>query len=243
MKGCKPLATALATLACGAAWADPGYYVALPYDRDGQFTVEARYWTVKPPDGEEENWPEVAVGYGINSCWTTVLLESFIGSHGEATRKSSLHWENTVLLTQGELPFDVALFSALIRLQDERGGHAYEYGTLWQTEFGPHQFNLNAIFEHVRRAGVWRPVNLKWQWQWRWHSRSWVQPGLQGFSETGPWHEWAPHHRQSHRAGPAVFATFPPGGATAVQLQAAFLWGKTYGRAGNMFTARLLLPF
>jgi len=225
------------------AFADPGYYVVTPYDREGIASAELRYWTVKPDDDIETTWPEVAFSYGVNSRWTTLLLASYIGSTSEATKPSLLTWQNVVLLTQGELPVDIALYGAVSRLLGSRPGHSYEYGPVLQTEFGRTQVNLNALFERVRRSGSWGPLRLKYQWQLRQHSRSWLQPGLQGFGELGDWDHWSGHSQQSNRAGPAVFATLPPGGQHALQVQAAYLAGRTYGDSGRMFSLRVLLPF
>ncbi len=52
-----------------------------------------------------------------------------------------------------------------------------------------------------------------------------------------------PHHRQSHRAGPALFSTIRFGQREAIKLQAAYLGGRTYGRIGNMFTMRAFYEF
>jgi len=94
-----------------------------------------------PPD-----WPELAFSYGVTSRWTTVLLESWIGSSSDATVPSSFSWQNEILLTQGGLPFDLALHLALIKLQGYDGGSGYEFGPVFQTEIGPTQINVNMIF-------------------------------------------------------------------------------------------------
>lgn len=230
-------------LAASSAAADPGYYVLSPYDREGVTSVELRYWTVKPDGDIETTWPELAFSHGINSRWTTLLLASWIGSSAEATRLSLASWQNVVLLTQGEWPVDLALFGALTRLEGDRPGATTEFGPLLQTEFGPLQMNLNLIFERVRRDHRARPTQLKYQWQLRRHVAGPVQFGLQGFGELGPWDSWLAHAQQSHRAGPALFATLPPGGAKALQIDAALLVGKTYGEVGRMVSVRMFWPF
>lgn len=85
--------------------ADPGYYVVTPHNRPGLGVVDLRYWTVKAPAEAEVVWPELGVGYGVNSRWSTLLLASWIGFGQQARRLSTLNWTNDVLLTQGEVPF------------------------------------------------------------------------------------------------------------------------------------------
>jgi len=238
-----PALATLACLACSAAGADPGYYVITPYDREGQLSAEFRYWSVKPRDEYETVWPEVGISYGVNSRWTTLLLASWIGSSEDATVLSNVSWQNEVLLTQGKQDFDLALHGALIHLAGENPGDSYEFGPIFQTEFGATQLNANLLFERVRKRGTWRPTALKYQWQLRRHGTGWLQFGLQGFGELGPWNDWSPHDEQSHRAGPALFGTLGPGGPQAVQVQAALLFGSTYGDNGRMFSLRVLWPF
>lgn len=48
------------------ACADPGYYV-VTYDNEGLRTVDLRYWTVKLGRQSEVLWPEVGLGWGVNS--------------------------------------------------------------------------------------------------------------------------------------------------------------------------------
>ena len=78
-----PFALALAST---AATADPGYYVVTPYDRDGLTTVDVRYWTFKPANRTEVLWPEIGIGYGVNTRWSTLLLVSWEGTAHEAVR-------------------------------------------------------------------------------------------------------------------------------------------------------------
>ncbi len=226
-----------------SALADPGYYVITPYDREGVLSAEFRYWTVNPNGREATTWPEAGIGYGINSRWTTLLLASYIGSPSDATVPGTLSWQNEVLLTQGEWPLDVAVHLALEHLEGTRPGDGYEFGPVLQTNFGKLQVNANLIFERTRRQGAWSATAMKYQWQLRWHLIPALQPGLQGFGELGPWNDTLPPSQQSHRAGPALFATLPPGGTRALQVQAAYLVGSTYGQNGHMFSMRVLLPF
>ncbi len=236
------LAIALA-LSASCAAADPGYYVVTPYDNEGIRTIDFRYWTVKPDGRGEVIWPEIGFGYGVNSRWTTELFMSYIGSSSMATRPSTLNWQNEVLLTQGELPFDIAMHVQLIsnRIRTER--RAIEFGPVLQTDVGRTQLTGNLFFERSFGDPTVQTTQMKYQWQirHRWHRL--LHVGAQGFGELGDWDDWLPNDRQSHRAGPAVFTTIRLGQREAVKLQAAYLRGRTYGRSGAMFTLRAHYEF
>lgn len=230
---------ALLLLASAPAWADPGYYVQTAYDHDGALNLELRYWTVKWPGRPALLWPEVGVGYGVNSRWTTLLLASWIGTADTAQRLSSLNWQNQVLLTQGEYPVDAALALNLVRLQQPRVGHALEWGVGLQTDATRTQINANLLFERNVDTATPPVTRLKYQWQLRHRWQPGLHLGVQGFGELGPWADWAPRDGQSHRAGPAVFGTLGRDPQTPLEWQAALLRGTTNGRHGTMFSLRI----
>lgn len=230
------LAAGLA-LAAASAGADPGYYVVAPYDRAGQWTLDAMYWTVKSAQRGEQVWPELGLAHGVTSRWSTGLRCSAIGPANLRTRSSTLNWHHTLLLTQGEWPLDVALYAQ--RVHDLRdAAHAVEAGVLLQGELGRVQWNFNTVWERVPRDGG-RQTRLKLQWQ----LRTRVQPGLHlgvvGFDELGPWDDWLPHARQSHRAGPLLEHRWRDG----AEASAAWLLGRTDGRSGHMASLRLARHF
>jgi hypothetical protein len=238
-------AAALLTLlfTSGGALADPGYYVVTAYDNEGQRTLDLRYWTVKTPGEPATLWPEVGFGYGVTSRWYTELFASFIGTMDTATKLSSWNWQNEVLLTQGQYPFDLAIHASLIRAAESYEGYALEIGPVFQTDIGRTQLNANLFFERSYQTSEPSPTQLKYQWQikHRWHPA--LQFGLQGFGELGQWDHWAPRDRQSHRAGPAIFGSVPIGGKQALIYQAAILKGQIYGSNGTMFSARVQYAF
>ncbi len=222
--------------------ADPGYYLLVPYDNEGLRTVELRYWSVKLRQWPEGTWPELGIGYGITSRWTSTLLMSWVGSTQMATKPATLNWQNTVLLTQGNWPVDVALHVQRIQPMQPGENRALEVGLLVQGDIGRTQFNTNFIVER-HLAGEPTPTALKLQWQLRHRSGPGLQFGVLGFDEVGPWRDWLPHTMQSHRAGPALFQSWHPGEGQTVKLQAAWLVGKIYGRTGHMFSTRLAVDF
>ncbi len=228
-------------LACAAnvALADPGYYLVTAYDNTGQVNVDYRYWTVKAPNSAEVIWPEIGIGYGVNSRWYTALLASYIGSDRFSTRLSSLNWQNDFLLTQGQYLIDVALHTQLIRNRGRASGYVLEFGPVLQTDIGRTQLNGNLVFEHGLGDSPPSRTQLKYQWQAKYRFDQRFHLGLQGFGELGPWDNWSTGSAQSHRAGPMVAGSLPLGPSQAFKYEAAYLMGSVYGRSGNMFSLRL----
>jgi len=233
----------LAAAATTIARADPGYYVVTAYDNAGLRTIDLRYWTVKAKGREATRWPEIGLGYGVNSRWYTELFASFIGQYDGATRLSTVNWQNEYLLTQGEWPVDVAIHAALSKYSGISNSYSIEYGPVFQTDIGRAQLNLNVFFDHDYGDGADGSTELKYQWQVK---RRWLpalQYGLQGFGELGTWKRWNPRDQQSHRAGPALFGSVPLGAGTTLLYQAAMLFGSTYAQSGNMFSMRVQFAF
>ncbi|CAM3743073.1 hypothetical protein [Roseateles saccharophilus] len=224
----------LAALA-GPARADPGYYIVTLYDQAGRVGAELRYWTVKPPGEGATLWPELGLSYGVNTRWTTRLLASWEGESLGGATLDSWNWINEVLLTQGEKPYDLALHAQLVRNPGDRT-HALELGPVWQTDLGRLKLNANAFWEYDSGR---RDTRLKLQWRGVYRVAPGWRLGAEGFSEVGRWNDWLPHARQSHRAGPALLATLWDEGPDTVTLNTAYLFGKTYGRRGDMFTMQL----
>ncbi len=234
----------LLLLSAARACADPGYYVVTAYDNEGQRSVDFRYWAVRYPGSPAVVWPEVGFGYGVTSRWTTEILASWIGSSDMATRLSTWNWQNEFLLTQGQYPFDLAVYLSYIAHHDRAEGDALEFGPVFQTELGrATQLNLNLFFERRFRTTAPGPTTAKYQWQVKHRISSAWQFGLQGFGELGPWDAWAPSDRQSHRAGPAIFGTLPLRDGQSLRVQAAYLAGSIYGQHGGMFSLRALYAF
>lgn len=240
-------AAASLALAGAAVAADPGYYVVAPYDNAGTLTAEARYWTVKRRTRGELVWPELGLSWGVNTRWTTGVLHSSIGPANLRTRQSVLNWWHTVLLTQGEWPVDVALFAQAVRDLQGTRRHAVEYGLLLQGDIARTQINFNLVWDRPRGAAAGEPTMLKLQWQLRHRGQPGWQAGLHlglmGFDELGPWDRWAPHERQSHRVGPALWWAPAGGPAKGLELSAGWLEGKIYGRVGHMATLRVAQRF
>lgn len=229
-------------LGCGVAGAEPGYYVVTVYDNPGVKSADFRYWTVKAPGSTEVSWPEVGFGWNVNGRWYTEVLASYIGSSEFATHLDTLNWQNDVLLTQGQYPFDLAIHTQLVRPQHPASGYSLEFGPALQTDIGRTQLNLNVFFERGFGSLSAQPTELNYQWQVRHRWTRWLHVGAQGFGEVGPWDHWLPRDAQSHRAGPALFGSVPVGPGT-IGWQASYLFGKTYGQRGHMFSTRVKYEF
>jgi hypothetical protein len=237
------LATAcLSWMACAGAHADPGYYVVTVYDNPGIRTLDLRYWTFRPPGGGTTYWPEVGLGWNITGRWYSELLASYIGSGQGPTTFSTLNWQNDVLLTQGQYPFDIALHTLISHPREAEYGTTFEFGPAVQTEIWRTQFNVNYFFVHGLGALAGQPTEARYQWQVRQHWIPWLNVGAQGFGELGPWDHWAPHVEQSHRAGPAIFGHVRVGTGD-LGWQAAYLLGSTYNMNGAMVTVRVKYEF
>jgi hypothetical protein len=237
------IAAAAFVVTTTAAVADPGYYVVTPYNNEGIRTIDFRYWTVKPPGQSEVIWPEIGFGYGVTSRWTTELFISYIGSSQFATRPSSLNWQNDYLLTQGDKSYDLALHAQIVSEWDHRSQGAVEFGPVFQTEIGQTQVNANVFFERFYGLPQSLPTQLKYQWQLRRRLFPGLHYGAQGFGELGAWNDWEASAKQSHRAGPALFANFHFADKSVMKVQAAYLLGKVYSQRVDMFTLRAHYDF
>ena len=157
------------------------------------------------------------------------------------SRLETLNWQNDLLLTQGQYPFDLAVHTLLVRPQNPASGYALEIGPVFQTDIDRTQLVFNVFFQRGFKA-LAGPTELAYQWQVRYRWNRWLHVGAQGFGELGPWDQWLPQDQQSHRAGPALFGSVPLGPGR-IGWQAAYLVGKTYARRGEMFTARIKYDF
>lgn len=235
-------AAALLLTGTAANAADPGYYVVTVYDDPGLRSVDFRYWSVKRPGRPEATWPELGLGWNVNGRWYTEILASWMGRSGKATRLSTLSWQNDLLLTRGQYPFDLAVHTLLSRAQDEPRETALELGPVLQTDVGRTQLNANVFFERSWGGRAPKPTQMKYQWQVRHRWKRGFHVGAQGFGELGQWDHWAERDDQSHRAGPALFGAIPVG-ADSLAWQAAWLSGSTYGKHGRMLSLRVKYDF
>ena len=228
--------------ACGSAQADPGYYLVSVYANPGVRTLDLRYWTFTPAHGRTTYWPEAGVGWNITSRWYSEILASAIGSDRTPTTLSTWNWQNDVLLTQGQYPFDLAIHTLYSRAHDPSDGATLEVGPVFQTEVDRTQVNFNVFVGHGLGAQAAQPAELRYQWQLRQHWLPLLNVGAQGFGELDVWDRGSSRDRSSNRAGPAIFGHLRMGPGD-LGWQAAYLFGKTYGRNGDMLSVRVKYEF
>ena len=116
------------------ALADPGYYLLTPYSLPGQLALDLRYWTVKSPGRQATLWPELGLRYGFSSRWTSEVFASYIGDSLREQNLSSLNWQNSYLLTQGQYPFDLAMHAQLMRNRGD--GVRWSWGRCFRPNWG-----------------------------------------------------------------------------------------------------------
>lgn len=232
-----------ALLGAGSAWADPSYYLVTVYDNEGETHLDFRYWTVESKRRRQIVWPELGIGYGVTSRWYTEVFVSAIGPDVFQTQLEAWQWQNDYLLTQGQYPFDLALHSNLRFNHDAADGTVLQLGPALQTEWGRLQLNGNLFFDRTLRAATPVPTELKYQWQAKYHWRPELHVGLQGFGELGPWDQWLPATRRSHRVGPVLSGSLNLGRKESLRYSVAYLVGKSYGQQGQMLSVRLQYAF
>ena len=225
------------------AQADPGYYLVTVYEDVGRARIDYRYWTVAPKGGDEVVWPEIGIGYGVSPRWYTELFSSFIGSNIPQSRPSTLNWQNDFLLTQGQYDVDVALHTNLVIDQTGADANALEFGPVLQTDVGRVQLNGNLVLEQSLAGPSGRVPQLKYQWQAKYRWNAALHTGIQGFGELGPWNQWAPEGKQSHRWGPVVSGSWTLTGQHSVEYHAAYLRGRVYSKDADMVSIRLQYRF
>lgn len=225
----------------GEAAAATGYYLVNVYSDPGQLTLDYKYWNAKRPGSAPVGSPELGVGYGVNSRWYTELYGVYTQTAAQGTSFFSLNWQNDVLLTQGEYPFDLAIHTNLEQYRG-RDGYGLEWGPALQTEWWRTQFNLNLFFQRDYRVAQGGPTQLVYQWQVRQHWRPVLNFGVQGFGELGKWDNWNHREDQSHRLGPALFGT-AYFGRQFLKYEAAYLFGTNNAHSARSVTMRLQFGF
>jgi hypothetical protein len=232
-----------ALLAPPCAQAGTGYYLVTTYPVEHQKSIDFKYWKAWPTQGETSSSPEIGYGYNVNSRWYTEVTAAWYQYGTQSQKLAALEWQNDVMLTQGQLPFDVAFHTNIERYAD--GDHEVElqFGPVFQTEVGRTQLNFNVFFNHAYRVEKAEPTEISYQWQVRYHYTEKLQFGAQGFGEMGEWNHWLPREQQSHRAGPALFGTWRLGGTSELKYEAALLIGTNSAVRAKSFATRIQYAF
>jgi hypothetical protein len=212
------------------------------YANPGIRTLDLRYWTFTPAHGQTTYWPEVGVGWNVTSRWYSEVLASYIGSDQTPTTLSTWNWQNDVLLTQGQYPFDLAIHTLYSRARDPVDGATLERRPRVPDRVRPHAVQSQRLRPARPRRAGFGADRIRYQWQVRQHWLPLLNVGVQGFGELDVWDRGTSRDGSSNRAGPAIFAHLRLGPGD-LGWQAAYLFGKTYGRNGDMFTMRVKYEF
>lgn len=244
---CRPL-TLLLLLAAGlcygtSAVAGTGYYLVSTYPNAGQRAVDFKYWASTLDGVPLLAAPELGLSYNVNSRWYTEVTVAGFRLGAGSTHLEAVEWQNDVMLTQGELPFDLAFHTTIERATNGSGAIAIEYGPVLQTELGRTQFNLNLFLQRELRTGTPQVTELAYQWQVKYRWKEQLQWGVQGFGEVGKWNDPLPRAQQSHRAGPALFGSWALGGKQELRYDAALLVGTNTAIHGKTFSTRIQYVF
>lgn len=222
-----------------------GYYLVPVYADEGMAGVDFRYWNAKRYGVAPQGSPEIGLSYGVNSRWNTELIGAWSQTDAGGTTLMGQGWQNELLLTQGQYPFDLAIHTLVQRYQQRSRGEGLEIGPALQTEIGRTQFNINVFLSRDYHGQVANTTQLSYQWQVRYPWTPALQFGAQGFGEPGQWDNFSSTARQSHRAGPALFgsAYFGEQRRQELRYESAYLIGKNSGRNAKSVTLRVQYLF
>jgi hypothetical protein len=227
------------------AWAATGFYLIPVYADEGLVGIDYRYWNAKSSGRAPVGAPEGGVSYGVDSRWSTEVLGTWTHTDAGGTALTGQGWQNDVLLTQGQYPFDLAIHTLVQRYQQRNRGMGVEIGPTLQTELGRTQFNFNVFLTRDYRGQTSATTQLAYQWQIKYRWKSALQFGAQGFGEPGQWDNWASAAQQSHRVGPALSGSFYFGDNRSQELryETAYLIGKNNARDAKSVTLRIQYLF
>lgn len=225
------------------AIADTGYYLVTTYPNEGQVSADFKYWSAHPSGKTMRSSPELGLAWNVNSRWYTEVTAQWFQMSPGSNHLSAIEWQNDFMLTQGELPVDIALHTNVERATDGSGEIGVEYGPVLQTEFGRTQLNFNVFLQRHLRVAPAEPTTIAYQWQvkYRWIDK--LQFGVQGFGEMGQWNDWLPREKQSHRAGPVVAGNWLVAGGHEWKYEAAYLIGKNSARNAKSVAMRIQYVF
>jgi hypothetical protein len=221
----------------------PGYYVVTTYDEEDVKAIDFNFWNVKLPNASAVYAPQIGFSYGVTSRWFTELFGEDIHTDAGGTAFSNWSWENDYMITQGQYPIDLAMHTLITRFHNTNSGVGLEYGPVMQGDIGRVQLNGNIFFEREYEAGQTNRMQMKYQWQVKYRWKPQFAYGLEGFGELGEWRDWSPESAQSHRIGPAIFTTLHRAGDKVFKLDAAYLFGKIFGKEAKVFTLRAHYEF
>jgi hypothetical protein len=233
-------AAALGLLCLQSAHAGPEDYVFTPMVDRGETELDFK-------SGSQDSHPRKTVGtlglgYGVNDWWFTEAYLKYAKEGGDGFDYDAFEWENKFQLTEtGKYPVEVGFINEIEVPKDRDEGIELKVGPLFQTDVSKVQLNGNILFERTFDADTPSSTEIGYQWQVKYRLQPVFEFGFQGFGEMGKWNDWEPADEQSHKGGPAIFGKKRLNQKTAINYNAAWLFGLTDGAPDN--TIRLQVEF
>ena len=173
-------------LAAGSAFADPDDYVSTLDMAYGEKEIDFKYGVATEKDEPTEQAASLGVGYGVTEWWFT---EFYLKGMREGSRSAfdAFEWENKFLLTEiGKYPVDVGFLAEFELPHDRNEGNEFQFGPLFQAEFGRVQVNFNPLLANISRAVEENGTYLRYQWQVRYRWQDALDFGVAGIRRDGP---------------------------------------------------------
>ena len=232
-----------AVLLSSSAWGGPADYVFLPSVAYGEREIDFKYGVASNGDEPRLQAASLGFGYGATGWWFTEFYLKY-EREGAHTRFDAFEWENKFQLTEtGRYPVDVGFIAEFEVPRNRAEGYEFQFGPLFQTEFGRVQLNANLLLKNVVRADEENGTTMGYQWQAKYRWQQAFEFGAQGFGEMGRWNHWAPTAEQNHRLGPAVFGKFNLGGRQAILYNSALLFALTKAAPDRTFRLQVEYEF
>jgi hypothetical protein len=236
-------ASALAMLMFAhGALAGPDESIATTYADEGLRQIDFKFGSIAQSSQARLSAATFGFGYGLTEHWFSEIYVSYERTGSDGTHVDAYSWQNSFLLTNGQYPMDVGLYTEIEHPQDRSEGYEITFGPLLQTEFGLIKLNAALLFQRNYRADFSNPIQLHYQWQLKRRWMPGLEFGLQGFGELGQWDHWAPRSEQSHRLGPAIFGKMLFDGQQ-LNYNAAILIDASDSRHSTTFRTQVVFGF
>lgn len=214
----------VAVMSSNLALADAQDSIFTTYTENGLRQVEFKLGSIGQSGQASQSAATLGIGHGLTDRWFSEIYVSYVRSGSEAIGFDSAALQNTFVLSEGQYPVDIGLYTEVEYEQDRSAGYRLTFGPLMQAEAGLTKINFNLLFQRNYLADFSTPMQLGYQWQVKHHWNAPIDFGIQGFGELGQWDRWAPQSQQSHRLGPALFGKIILGEHQVINYNAAVLF-------------------
>lgn len=239
-------AAALATPIAARA-IEPNEYVHVPLVEYGEREIDFKYGTAKfKDDVGRESMGSVGFGYGVTPWWFAEAYLKYAKGPGDRTRYDAVELESIFQLTEpNQYWADMGLLMEFEAPRARAEGYEWEFGPLFQKDFGKLRVNANLLFEKVVSAkdDASHPMQMGYQLQARYPIVKDTDIGIQAFGELGKWNDWAPQHEQDHRVGPAIFQKVRLGGRQVINWNLGWLHGVSAAAPRDQLRVQAELEF